>query len=709
MMNAATAHALSAGISPDTLVLADRPLKPGTDLEATARFGQDVWDLVPAILQVQQLKQSIHFLTVPVQYRQTAKELFFALLRNDHPHGMPNSRISTIRGRFSQVRQFLLWADKRGTASLHDLTAQDFKDYDSVIHSTKSSADNLNAKRTGARLLWLYRDKLTTDALSSDPNIAWGSPTRGRRRQTERRRGENSTARIPEQVLAPLMSWALRWVEDFADDVVQLHQEWDQLRTPTPVDSSKHRSQQEIEALVTDVLDRYRREGRKLPVSGYTNRWGETPPPPTASISQLAREAGLTPGIINTPRYRLLIQAAADELGLDDDTYLTAPIRGRIDGHPWLERVRWSDIENLGRLLQAACYIVIAYFSGMRDNEVKHMRRGCVSIWRDEDGRPVRHKVTSLAFKGEEDPAGVEATWIVNTSVSKAVQVLEALLAPSDDFLFTLPRSSRGYPKTRNNAVPASGNTRTNLALFIAWVNTYCAQRQREDTIPQVNGRTWRLQTRQFRRTLAWHIARQPGGSIAGAIQYRHHSVQMFEGYAGTSDSGFRHEVEAEQALARGEKLVDIIASPAQHRLKGPAADEAETRLAAFAGDTEFLGKIITDPKRLARHMRRHEPHIHPGQFVTCVYNPDRALCRRDGADGPSMPDCQPLKCRNVALTQENADAFIAWLQRMDRALANGILLAPYVRDRMEERRTELAEFLSANNIPTDQPEETAK
>lgn len=30
----------------------------------------------------------------------------------------------------------------------------------------------------------------------------------------------------------------------------------------------------------------------------------------------------------------------------------------------------------------------------------------------------------------------------------------------------------------------------------------------------------------------------------------------MFEGYAGTSDSGFRAEVEAEQALARGEHLL---------------------------------------------------------------------------------------------------------------------------------------------------------
>ncbi|MCG0283932.1 hypothetical protein [Streptomyces sp. PSAA01] len=39
-------------------------------------------------------------------------------------------------------------------------------------------------------------------------------------------------------------------------------------------------------------------------------------------------------------------------------------------------------------------------------------------------------------------------------------------------------------------------------------------------------------------------------------IQYKHLSVAMFEGYAGTSASGFRAEVAAEEALAR---LADVV------------------------------------------------------------------------------------------------------------------------------------------------------
>jgi hypothetical protein len=78
-----------------------------------------------------------------------------------------------------------------------------------------------------------------------------------------------------------------------------------------------------------------------------------------------------------------------------------------------------------------------------------------------------------------------------------------------------------------------------------------------------------RLSTSQFRRTLAWFIGRRPGGSIAGAIQYRHHSIQMFEGYAGTSDSGFRAEVEAEQSLERGERLLAMIGGHHHANLRG--------------------------------------------------------------------------------------------------------------------------------------------
>jgi hypothetical protein len=62
-----------------------------------------------------------------------------------------------------------------------------------------------------------------------------------------------------------------------------------------------------------------------------------------------------------------------------------------------------------------------------------------------------------------------------------------------------------------------------------------------------------------------------------------------------------------------------------------------------------------------------------------------------------------PLRCRNVALTEENVDAFVGYLATIDRMLANGDALAPYVRHRLEQRRVEIARFLAANGAQVDE------
>src|SRR6266700_346401 len=141
-------------------------------------------------------------------------------------------------------------------------------------------------------------------------------------------------------------------------------------------------------------------------------------------------------------------------------------------------------------------------------------------------------------------------------------------------------------------------------------------------------------ESRQFRRTLAWHIARRPGGVIAGALQYRHQAIQLFEGYAGTSDSGFRAEVESEQAIARGEHLLALIAQHDHGPLTGPAADEALRRLEELGERQRLAGQVVTDPRRLQRLMQRHDPAVYPGKYVTCVHSHAKALCGGDTHPG---------------------------------------------------------------------------
>ncbi|MDH6700424.1 hypothetical protein [Streptomyces sp. MAA16] len=701
-MTTATAHALAGHPLDDELVLAARPLTASADLATTSRFRDDIWDLSPALHMAHQRLLKLNFTALAPRFRTTAKELFFALLRNDHPYGEREQRIQTIHSLFSRVKAFLVWVDERGVQSLAHLGQDDFEAYDRHVTTLGVSVSVMSTKRAAARALWLYRSKLSGDTLSSDPQIIWDDNPSGGTRPSTDRRGENRTVRIPEEVLAPLLTWALRWVEDFSDDILRAQREWMDARTLTNAPDGIIDGVTAFERLAA-VLDRYRAAARPLP--RLTQQvlqmlpWDELDL--QVNVSHLAREANMhVSSIKKQGAYRDLVRATAADLGVGD-ACCWAEVHGLLDGRPWLPVMRSDDITEYVRLLQAACYIVVAYLSGMRDSEVKHMKRGCLTIWCDDDGRPVRHKITSQAFKGENNPEGVEATWIVNAAAAKAIRVLEALQAQDLDFLFALPPTSRFHRRTRAGSVQTSSTTIKAMTSFMQWINSYCSEHGRTDGIPQVNGRTWQLETRQFRRTLAWSIARQPGGSIAGAIQYRHHSIQMFEGYAGTSASGFRPEVEAEAAIARGEKLGDMILNPAPHKLTGPAAEEAEARLAAMESEVQFLGKVITDRKRLDRFMRRNDPHIYPGEFVTCIYNPDRALCRREAAGGPSLPDCQPLKCRNVALTSDNKDAFTAWLGRLDAALANATTLAPYTRIRLTEQRDDIAQFLAANDTPS--------
>jgi hypothetical protein len=166
----------------------------------------------------------------------------------------------------------------------------------------------------------------------------------------------------------------------------------------------------------------------------------------------------------------------------------------------------------------------------------------------------------------------------------------------------------------------------------------------------------------------------------------------------GTSDSGFRAEVEAEQALERGRHLFAMIENHEHHDLRGPAADQAQARLDNLSRDTAYAGSIITDPKRLERIMRRGDPKIYPGRFVTCIYDPNKALCHQRTSDGgglvPDLGSCQPLHCKNVALTVENRAALREHLDRLDARLCAADLLPPYVAHRLNEQRQDLTTLL---------------
>jgi len=678
------------GSGDETFVLHNRQLRPGVPLHETAKFQDDIWPLAPASPQGQERGLTLRFEIVPAQYRLTLKKLTFIALSGELPADEPRPVISSVATVFFNAAVFLRWLDSHHSVrQLAQVSGETLLQYQRFLLGRYRSGTRRRALRGAVVFFWRYRRALGTEALKLDPRtiVAWNEPHGSRENDNE-----NATERIPEEVHSRVLIWAIRFVNDFAEDLLNAVARSEALQAK-PAQTLAYGSNRNR---IAQYLERSRALRRPLPGNN-----GEV------SFAALARSIGCDRAPLQEHRHD--ITATAKVVGVSEYIYLDATINGTIDGVAWLEGISLDPIRDdsltiLIQMLQAACYIVIAFLSGMRDSEIKHLRAGCCAGEADENGKIYRWKVSSIAFKGENSTQGVPATWIIGESAAQAISVLERIhrerARGRTDWLFAWIKTGKRAvsPGRGENTAMTLAGTNVQINRFITWVNSYCAARNRPDGIPEVNGKTWRLSTRQFRRTLAWYIARQPGGSIAGAIAYRHHSIQMFEGYAGTSASGFRAEVEAEEALARGEHLLAMIERNEHTHLTGPAADEAERRLLNMGANPAFAGTVTTDRRRFLRLINVDAPAVYPGRYITCVYNPDKALCRTRTDPEKETPDhsnCKPLTCRNAALTEENLAIWNEELATITQDLNSRPTLPPALVARLKARREQVSGFIA--------------
>jgi hypothetical protein len=148
------------------------------------------------------------------------------------------------------------------------------------------------------------------------------------------------------------------------------------------------------------------------------------------------------------------------------------------------------------------------------------MRSGCLSLARSEDGLIMRHRVRSISYKGKQS-AGEPAEWITIAPVAEAIQVLEHLSARA--------AAARCVDTLWPVLIVKAGSKDRISAEIVRQLNVYRDHlnalfgNQDVPVIPRgPDGLPWRITTRQFRRTIAWHIANRPFGTIAGMIQYKH-------------------------------------------------------------------------------------------------------------------------------------------------------------------------------------------
>lgn len=686
--DSSTAPSLSSGpeyLNDATPVLLHRELLPGTDRDELCRFGEDRWHVNEGIFEQDASAYSFNFAAVPEPLRGFAKYYFWQVINCDSPSPLRRTAIErpslrTVANMWVPFKAFVDWLHDRAVTKVSQVTAEMLDDYLIDVGNLDVALGLKYRRVVEIRRLWSYR-LLLPEHMRLPTMPPWGGDPARELLGASRAHRENLTPRINEDTMKPLLWWSLRFVEDFAEDILAAHREY------------------------LFLYFRGRQAGQ-----GVANRApnGQVLQRARRHIDQLHRDDGSLPGrhgadgflridwrhltkVLDYTSETSLRDGSAGKLLLDsglpiaDDAYLDTPVTGLVDGSPWHHGpFRYHQIRHMARHLSTACLIVIAYLSGARPGEVLNLRRGCI----EHDVTNDMWLMRGVFFKnavdtdGNKIPAGMERRdpWVVIKPVATAVAILERL--HHHPLLF--PNSIEAHRQLKNTRRKGQARVPSrcadDIAAFIEWAN----MRGASVAIPIDSAGP--LNITRFRRTLAWFIRRQPRGLVAGSIQYGHVHTRLMQGYAGDYDSGFVDELAFEDFLARLDQLADDEkALQTGETVSGPAAQEYRHRVTA-AG-RQFAGHVLTSNRQARDLLTNPALQIYHGDAMTCVFDARVAACQLRGtADDPAvtpdLEDCRPW-CRNIART----DRDIAELstRRTDLALIVGDPLAPPIRHRRDQ------------------------
>ena len=662
-------------------MLASAPLKPGFDRARLSRYGDPVWDLEPAVFRenARRCHCNVRFggIDDPALVR-TLKAYLYARLNFDVPGQRVRLAPSAIRQEFNKTRRFLAFLISAAGAC--DLALADQPLLDAYRVHLQSDPGR-TAVQVAALLdvivgLHLYGEHMPGGGVTFPPwrgrpaPVVAGGP---------RQQPENLTPRIPEAIIGSLLGWSLKYVAVFAPDVLAARAELQALEARRAVwmaeDAalpSAERCSRRLARLHAHLAER-RRQGRGVPVwstpRNKARRFdGETGLPISPVNCQLLHlHAGVNAGaepaahLLLRPNTRADVEAAVATLGVEIGGMDTPITTDPDTGQPWRQRFDAASLAHEERMLQAACYVLCAYLTGMRDSEVQAMQVGCLRVTRSEDGLVQRHRVRSRVYKARGAEGNIE-TWVTIEPVAQAVAVLEDLTEPV--------RRQRGgtslwrvlHERNRLKEHVGAEIVRT-LNTFRDHLNAVFGTAAAPAVPNGQDGRPWRFTTRQFRRTVAWHIANRPFGTVAGKLQYKHTSVAAFEGYAGTSSSGFRQEVERERVLGQ----LDDVLTYFERRQRGvgptgPAGPRIARELDHAAAELNPLPGHVADAARLRTMLASLARTLHPGILSDCFFDPNTALCLRSaeriGVKGPVTALCEPTRCPNSCMTSRHRPAW---------------------------------------------------
>ncbi len=693
-------------VAPDTAVVINRTLHIDG---IRSRFGDPVWDLSAAIQDRHNAGQSVHWEGFPTPFRHACKLYLFALLnivddaprldsaRSLYPH------IKTIWGELVPLRRFTAWLVERGVTSFGQVRAEDLDDYlRRVTEASGVSAESKRSALQAIKRLHVYRDALPPHC-QLPPGPLWGGTSARGLAHYESSWGKpNTTPRIHPDVMEPLLSAALAVTHTVAADLLPA------ARNLLAMRYLAHQIAPDIRRARTRTVSVFETTKAQLEcLLAALGRNDASLPGIRTGATTSVDLAGLAVGgwMHHTELKRMKetpVLLAKYGLPIDVDM-LRATTFSAIGTHCWRETpVGAGELVELLRHVTTACFLVIAYLSGVRTGEALNLRRGCIS----RDSKLALTLMSGQQLKADDqrrDRSPATIPWVVTDETAHAVSILEQITV--SDLLFpafnlcSQQRFLFGASRTRT-----PGSINTDITNFIEWFNRDIGPALSHPLIGADPDGT--IQVPRLRRTLAWHIVRRPGGTIAGATQYGHLHTQMIQGYAGGADAGFLDDITFEQFLHRAEIIHDDSQRLERgEHVSGPAADEYRARIARAS---TFAGLTVTTKAQINTALSNSDLQIHHGAAVTCVFRRATAACLEpaDSSAEPLWSQCR-LGCVNAARTDRDATSLREHVTALQRDLATLELPEPLrqrIQTRLIEHRKALAEHESSR--PTTIPQQ---
>lgn len=702
-----TLHPASAIRSADDVVLARVKVADGVPPLSLSRFGDDIWDLGPAVFSLTARRRACRVafggIDCPVE-RLTAKEYIFAWLNERLPD--PAGRLPPLRaqGALSALRRFMDFVREREGRFAPALMDQPLLDDWLAFQNSRP----IRRGHVAASLRPVYQLHRLAPFLTHGGSayLPWNGRTAAMVAGCRAISSENLTPRIPEAVIGAILKWSLHYVDDFAPDILAARAEVDRLEAAAR-DRGRQPRVPSLTERVACWIENRRKAGRGMPVWGTPDQMGgicganprlRNPGGPVLNMQLIAAHIPAHPislvqnKIVHDMLHRALVDLGPEPGGLDT-AISTFPETGR----PWRDRFDSHTLAHEERQLQTAAYILCSYLSGMRDGEVQAMRPGSLRRSRSADGMTERLAIRSLVTKGR-DAGGEQAEWITIAPAARAIQVAEqlALRHRSED----LAKGSIGIWAVLHRA---SAKDR-GLPHIVRRINEFRDHLDRQfgaddrPAIPLVDGRPWVFNTRQFRRTVAWHIANRPFGVIAGKLQYKHASVAMFDGYAGASASGFRQEVEAERHLGQLEDIVTHYEARLRGKpLAGPAAGRIAAEFGRVAEEMGPLPGLLADAKRVKAMLSHLARTLHVGVLNDCFFERGTALCLSSAKETTNMPRlsvCAPDRCPNSCIGQAHLPVWQSAIARAETILSDK-RLSKLQRDVIRQDRDRMRKLIA--------------